>query len=464
MKNVCRLGFILCCLSSSVFAEIFSTQSYGETEAYAREQVISHLASSLYVQIESESISVADNVSGLSSSHKVKLTTNLPVLGAQIDCYPKTDEYTCHGLLDGKASAPLYVEKLKALDAQIKRLQTGVGELPQREREKTLSKAISLIDEWERVYQVLALLSPPDVTGITLSTIRSELSTLLSQSQNISDSLLYAAKQIVSELAVLDVYVYPATFTNSREITPFAQQLKVQLESQLAHRSATLVRSKYLLKGEYFEHEKGSGITVNYSLQDQSGDIQGVYSVRLAPKAYKHLRYQPQAIDFDQLLHSGYVVSSDFSVQLRTNRGMRDLAFSAGDTVELFVKLNQPGYFYLLGHTKNPKNEKSYLLDLQDAPGNRKFIQYVNADDANRWISLGEFEVEPPFGVESLQVIGVASDPTDLLPSTRFDGAYYVVADKVTVGVSKTRGLVKKKKKTKDIKPAEAVIMFTTLP
>jgi len=122
------------------------------------------------------------------------------------------------------------------------------------------------------------------------------------------------------------------------------------------------------------------------------------------------------------------------------------------------------GYFYLVGHTKTRGVEKSYLLDLQDAPGNRKFINYVNADDANRWISLGEFEVQPPFGIESLQIIASSKDLVDAVPNTSFDGSYYLISNNLKEGVALTRGLVKKKKKAEKLKPAEAVLMFSTFP
>ena len=120
--------------------------------------------------------------------------------------------------------------------------------------------------------------------------------------------------------------------------------------------------------------------------------------------------------------------------------------------------------FLFIGHTKSTQDEKSYLLDLQDAPGNRKFIQYVNADDANRWIALGEFQIEPPFGIESLQVVAMKQDPLTAIPNTKYDGNYYTISNDISEGVAKTRGLVKKKKKVDKVKPAEAVLMFTTLP
>ncbi|MFC3150088.1 hypothetical protein ACFOEK_03530 [Litoribrevibacter euphylliae] len=444
------------------YGQTWDAQSFGPTEAYAREQVLSHLASNLYVQIESESVSVADTVKGLKSTTKTKATTHLPILGAQVDCFAKSNEYTCHGLLDSQQAAPLYLQKLTLLSDEIQHTEKAIDSMSQIQQEQALAKAINQIDEWYRLREVLALLSSADAKKASLDVSKHDLMERLQQSVSQSKSLAHAAKQLVKNITQSNILILPATLQSSREVTEFAQAMKVHLESVLGGKTTSLNRAEYYFEGQYAKH--GKGITVNYRLVDRQGSVVAARLVRLAPSAFAHLNTQPKAVDFDQLLHSGYAVSSDFSVQLRTNRGMRDLAFMAGESVELFIKLNQPGYYYLVGHTKSNQGEKSYLLDLQDAPGNRKFIQYVNADDANRWMSLGEFEIEPPFGVESLQVMALKNDPMDLIPYTEFDGTYYTIAKSVSEGVSKTRGLVKKKKKASEVNPAEAVLMFTTLP
>lgn len=456
------IAFSLLMVVSVSYGQVWEAQSYGPTETYAREQVLSNLASNLYVQIESESTSIADSAKGLKATTKTKATTHLPILGAQVDCVAKNTEYSCRGVLKSEQVAPLYREKLLLLSEDLTRVKKALGSMSQSQQEQALAKAINQVDEWYRLREVLVLLSNADAKDLTLSISKHDLMTRLEKSLLQSKSLAHAAKQLVQNIHHNRILVLPATLPDSREVTEFAQAIKVNIETALNGRTTSADRAEFFFEGEYAQHTQG--ITVNYRLMDRQGSVVAASLVKIAPAAYSHLTTQPKAIDFDQLLHSGYAVSTEFSVQLRTNRGMRDLAFMAGEAVELFIKLNQPGYYYLVGHTKSSLTEKSYVLDLQDAPGNRKFVQYVNADDANRWLSLGEFEVEPPFGVESLQVMAVKDDPVDLIPATQFDGTYYTIAQDVNEGVSKTRGLVKKKKKNSEVKPAEAVLMFTTLP
>jgi hypothetical protein len=445
--------------SGLAYSLVFEAHSFGETEALAREQVLSSLASSLYVNIESESLSVADSKTGLHSTTKTKVSTHLPVLGASVSCESSGDEYLCHGVLTAEQSAPLYQNKLSELAKAIEDMHSNLSKLGQAQQEKALMKLVNQVDEWYRLRNVTALLGNP--TELSLSIQKEALMDRLSKSLSLSQSLAHAATRLTDGITFKGVYIQPATLTDSREVTEFAHALKVVMDSVLKTQIASPELAQYFLQGEYSLH--GQGMSINYQLTDRWGSVLSANLAHLSPSAYAHLTVKPKAIDFDQLLHSGYAVSSEFNVQLRTNRGMRDLAFSEGETVELYVKLNQPGYFYLIGHTKSDKQEKSYLLDLTDAPGNRKFVQYVNADDANRWIALGAFEIEPPFGVESLQVIAMQRDPLDLVPGNRYDGVYYTISDNISDGVAKTRGLVKKKAQISS-KPVEAVLMFTTLP
>ena len=120
------------------------------------------------------------------------------------------------------------------------------------------------------------------------------------------------------------------------------------------------------------------------------------------------------------------------------------------------------GYFYVVGYTQTPNGTLSYLLELQEGIGNSKFVKFVNADDASKWMSLGEFSVEKPFGVESLQVMASNHEVTTL-PSTFYDEAsgYYVISNDIKKALTTSRGL-KKKKSAKD-EFSEDVMSFTTM-
>ena len=131
-----------------------------------------------------------------------------------------------------------------------------------------------------------------------------------------------------------------------------------------------------------------------------------------------------------------------------------------------YVKLNKPGYFYIVGHTFAGEEPFSYLLELAEEAGvPRCFVQFVNADDVNRWISLGEFEIYPPLGLEHLQVIASKEDLVERLPKYRFDGEseFYLVGKDPKDGLVKTRAAKRPKKKKPQNYSAEAVLTYTSL-
>ena len=82
------------------------------------------------------------------------------------------------------------------------------------------------------------------------------------------------------------------------------------------------------------------------------------------------------------------------------------------------------------------------MLELEEqvrAP--RRFVQFVNANDINCWISLGEFEIYPPLGLEHLQVIASKEDLVWRLAKYRFDEEleFYLVGKDPKDGLVKTQ-------------------------
>ena len=114
------------------------------------------------------------------------------------------------------------------------------------------------------------------------------------------------------------------------------------------------------------------------------------------------------------------VSTKDFLVDLKTDAGRKYLNYEAGDEVEFLVKLNQPGYFYIIGQSKNSDKEMTYLFEFDPVNGEPVFTQRVEADKVGQWISLGRFTVSPPFGTETLRVVA-SNQPFDCLPNTSYD-------------------------------------------
>lgn len=154
---------------------------------------------------------------------------------------------------------------------------------------------------------------------------------------------------------------------------------------------------------------------------------------------------------------SGVIVSNDFKGVIKTNKGSRNDIFYAGDEVEIYVLLNRTGYYYVLGKMNIDGEEQTYILDIEEATGMDKFVGHVSGENSNKWISLGAFEVEAPFGVENLQLIA-SSKPFESLPQHYYDDKYgYYFLDKK----NETRGLKKRNNKTAQISKSD--LKFTTM-
>jgi len=120
------------------------------------------------------------------------------------------------------------------------------------------------------------------------------------------------------------------------------------------------------------------------------------------------------------------------------------------------------GYIYIVGYTQTSNGKLSYLLALNEGSGDSQFKMFINADDANRWMSLGTFIIEPPFGIESLQVIASNKNIT-ILPYVELDekSGYYIISKDIKKALTTTRGL--KKKISQKAETSEDVLSFTTV-
>ena len=448
----------LFCAHSSYAQEMIGV-GYGDSREKAVQLAYVDLAQQLFVRVESTT-EVRQSYEGSSLSQRSISETDIPLLQVPVSCTVTKKEHECRAVFDSETARPRYQKALAQAEMELRenyaRYQSASQD-SQYPAGKTLATTLNNYQKLRRVAGFLGLNS-----GFNSREIATAVAGWQASARFNVSSLRAAAELIVDDIAESKVAVAPPFAPDSQELTPFGRAFLKELETQLGA-GLSKQAPRYQLLGSYVVTDKG--MDLSYELIDLQGNTtMQVKQIHLLPAAYSSYETEPSSIDFDQLLRKGFAVSSDFSVAVATNKGMRNLAFEAGDSVELLVKLNRPGYFYAVGYSQEGDADIQYLLPIGYGRGREQFVQYVSAEQANRWVSLGAFEVAPPFGTERLQVFAAEENPVDALPPHFYDNAtgYFLIGEKTSAsGMSdRTRGLKRIRQESKA--KAESVLIFST--
>lgn len=445
----------------TVSAETITAEGFGDSPDSARSAALAELSFTIYSNV-SASLSYASDTDFNSANQKLAkqtdITTELPIIGAEVSITKISDGYNAKAVLKD-SSAPIYKSKLDEVLRQIE--NTYADYQKENNRAKAYGYVSSLIvylDNYEKLNSVYSIL-----TGASYAAkppvAKEEMLKALSSLSDVFDDLKLCARVMAKELNSKTAYLYYPMAENSDEVTEFSSVLHGML-------SAEMSPSKEILTSDRFVNTQYSvskdGIFITSYLTDKNGKTLVVSNKRLLPAAYKNLEINPVSISFEKLLKQGLSVSSDFKARVTTKNGKRAVLYKNGDTLELFVKVNKPSYFYIVGHVMKEKEKYSYLVDLFETEGNRRFIRYVDGDEINRWISLGQFEVVSPFGTEVFQMIASVEDPMDKLPPVTHDAAnnQYIISDNPEKSVAILRAI--KRKESKAQEQAEDVLIFSS--
>jgi hypothetical protein len=477
-KNRCRHrwpALILLLLLTSLHSGLslagrIQSDGYGDDRAKAREDALSSLAYSIFVKIESDtqvrqSDHGEDHFQSSTHSH-----SDLPLMGVDFDYRTQGSMVHCQASLDLERAQTLYRQELAQLKRDIDQQYAALDSLPASAHYGHLSTLLGQHEQFEKYLTVLTYLQGNANHAFQPAASKVEIQNKLLALEKRVTSLALAAQLLAKGIEHKAILVRPATLEGSRAVTPFAKALLDQLNSHLDTVTEPQ-RASHQLSGHYRIHQ--TGILLSYSLSNKQGKTLKKWVLELDPASYQGYDTQPRDLDFDHLLHSGYVVPSDLKAELATDRGSRELAFETGDEVKVLVKVNQPAYLYVVGHINSEREKLSYLLDIgpqQEVDRNQwqpdRFIRYIGPAEANKWVELAPpFAVCPPQGEESLQLIVSSQTLRDNMPKANWSEplGYYVVGHDSKQAVAKTRGLKPKPTPTANtVQSAEAVLTFAT--
>jgi len=443
----------------TLYAKTLTGVGYAPNEASAKKEALADLSYIIKSEVRAkaqENLLVSGENIQKNSSSKITVSSNLPLLGVVFKTNSAKQMATAS--LSTKEVQKVYTAKLHNLNKEINATQKALEKMDSNSQKlQQYENLLSLLKEFDKYSSVTMLLEIPTIQPtLTKAYVKAELDKLNTK----IDSIEMAAELLAKEFKKNKVYLYPPLLEHTSTATLFSSLMLKQLKSKINTVNNPL-DAEYILQGEYTLSPKN--MYLNYELLDaKEHKIVASKTLTINAKAYKGVEVTPKNIEFDQLIHQGIVTSGKLHVALNSNKGDQNLLFHEGEDVSLFVKLNKLGYFYIVGYTQTAEGSFSYLLELQEGEGSSKFVKFVNADDASRWINLGSFSVEAPFGVETLQVIASNKKFTQL-PAAAYDeeSGYYVISNSLKKGLEQTRGL--KRKKSHKIEMSEDILNFTTM-
>ena len=418
-------GLIYTVFSTTALASVFQGHGQGSTESLARERALADLAHSIKVDIQSETINIADSRVGNHSKTTTRLKSDISLLGTEVSCFQLKGMYHCVASLNSATTTPLFVSRLRTLEQQITSEVDQLNPAMQEVYEASLIRILAWADQWQLYQDMLSIINPETLNTSSLKINIDTLQAQLKRSQSLSRSLKHAAFQLTQNITDDAIYVFPAKPLDSQFTSEFSERLALQIRPLLNNKLTSLPKARYYFQGNYVED--GDGLIVTYQLINHAGFIRQVNKVTIAPEVYDRYSLFPETLT--KFSHLATADPNKLNVELMTNQGRKHLAFHKGDEIELTVRLNKPGYLYLIGETHTQEGEFSYLIPLTDGTGDHKFIQYVSSEHANQAIALGTYMASPPYGSETLKAIASEVSLTGALPSTRMIDGYNIIID-----------------------------------
>jgi hypothetical protein len=462
------VGVAACILVFAGAARGIEGTGYGASEDAARQTAAADLAGAIQVQVKAAVESckrvVGKQAEDCGSRVVNRTATDLPLLGLSYQRLPGGSEaFGAKAVLDAQTSAPLYQEVLDRLGKEYVGHNGALAAASERrQRYEIIGRQLATlraIQDHRLVATALGLkTAEPPASEAALMAAREKL-------EESADSLAYAAKLLLKDLIGTVVAAEPLRPESSREATPFGSALADALRAEINGRGGPPMR----LSGEYRLLDNGAADVVLEIRDAASNGIAGVRSVRLQKAGYAGYRATPLAPDFEKLLRQGEAISGDLRAELVTTVGAQTLQFKAGETLKLAARLNRAAYFYVVGHVVRPDGQFSYLLPVSEGgEGEAQFVRRVPADQANHYIEIGEFTVEPPYGTEHLQIIASVQPPKGALPPYEHDttSGYFKIKGSngnAKAGLAKTRGLKPKAPAKTEGAVAEGTLTFTTV-
>jgi hypothetical protein len=268
-----------------------------------------------------------------------------------------------------------------------------------------LSRALDDYAEWHKLALVVTYLggnlTPPRAD---MGEIERKIVTM----KRISGDIPQIAANILEGLNVRNLYVNSVKLQGSQAIPPFASLLTAHLRGKtrsVPEGARQELNCQYSPEGDPFIiacEVKDIGINKPAKLiltsvsQKICEQIECYVSARVA--------------QLEKSFHS--VGDKGLRAYFYTNWGVDGVALSEGDVVSVFARVNAPAELALISMSVNGE---ARLIPLSTSN-----VKKISANDTNRQMELVKLKVTPPFGDESLILIGYSGNLAAMLTQELF--------------------------------------------
>ena len=395
------LSLFMALFAFNVYSADLQGIGYGSTMEEAKQEALADLSASVKVQVFSKHEQTTyKNQDKIQSDYTrfTKLSTNVPLLNPSVYYSRENGKHKATAVIDNPA---LYSDKLADIAAKIdemtKDVKTG-GDKALNYR--ILKSAQSLYDEYESYQAVADVLGIKDYPSPRIS--GAEALKMIVEMQETPPSLEVAAEVLTKDMNEKNIYVAPVMYAGKENVTEFGAFFKDMLSTKV---NSVEVEEDGRNKLRCSYTQSGSDIIMACSLITGVSKVLKSSAVKI-PKELVTMEAAPKT-NASSILNSYTPPKTDYKIWMKVSTEGDPTFLRENEPFTLLVKANKPGYIYFLTVNNAPDGEANILL----LDWNNKFIKYIDEKNVNKWISLGRFRVQAPFGSETLYAFGLEREP-----------------------------------------------------
>ncbi len=437
---------------SNVYSADLQGVGYGSTMEEAKQEALADLSASVKVQVfskhEQTTYKTQDKLES-DYTRWTRLSTNVPLLNPSIYYSREQGKHRATAVIDKPA---LYSEKLSDIAKRIDDITKDVKVAGDKALNYRILKSVqSLYDEYES-YQVVAdVLGIKDYPSPRISS--GDALKMILEMQETPPSLEVAAEVLTKDMNEKNIYVAPVMYAGKENVTEFGAFFKDMLSTKV---NSVEIEEDGRNKLRCTYTQSGSDIIMACSLITGVSKVLKSSAVKI-PKELVTMETVPKT-DVSSILNTYTPPKTDYKIWIKISTDGDASFLRENEPFTLLVKANKPGYIYFLTVNNAPDGEANILL----LDWNNKFIKYIDENNVNKWVSLGKYRVQAPFGSETLYAFGLEREPQPeyIVPEYTLDKIGYLRNVRPEVLMQDTLYLFKRQQGDKTM----SSITYTTAP